>query len=87
MQCRIICNPFFSIERELPREASLSLRRLLLRKGAACFRTLPFYNPEIVIEIQKLGGIKKYILYFDYNIAQETTFGNIFLVQIYGKIL
>lgn len=56
MQCRIICNPFFSIERELPREASLSLRRLLLRKGAACFRTLPFYNPEIVIEIQKLGG-------------------------------
>lgn len=43
-----------------------------------------FFILEIVMEIQRFG-VQILVLYFDYNISQRITFGNIFLVQRFVK--
>lgn len=43
-----------------------------------------FFILEIVMEIQRFG-VQILVLYFDYNISQRITFGNIFLVQRFAK--
>ena len=56
----------------------------ILRKMRRVFTRRIFFILEIVMEIQRFG-VQILVLYFDYNISQRITFGNIFLVQRFAK--
>ena len=58
--------------------------RILRIRKCGVYYTPHFFILEIVMEIQRFG-VQILVLYFDYNISQRITFGNIFLVQRFAK--
>ena len=58
--------------------------RILRIRKCGVYLHAAFFILEIVMEIQRFG-VQILVLYFDYNISQRITFGNIFLVQRFAK--